>query len=92
MDFPIIPISQNHRLAGLEIYREGIATGNATFETELPDWEKLGNGHRKDCRLVAVEQDIPSTPRFPAFVSRRSAMIRWDQFSRKGISRAVAHS
>jgi L-amino acid N-acyltransferase YncA len=22
-----------------EIYREGIATGNATFETELPDWE-----------------------------------------------------
>jgi L-amino acid N-acyltransferase YncA len=36
-----------------EIYREGIATGNATFETELPDWEKWDGGHRKDCRLVA---------------------------------------
>jgi L-amino acid N-acyltransferase YncA len=36
-----------------EIYREGIATGNATFETELPAWEKWDSGHRKDCRLIA---------------------------------------
>ena len=36
-----------------EIYREGIATGNATFETELPDWQKWNGSHRKDCRLVA---------------------------------------
>jgi L-amino acid N-acyltransferase YncA len=38
-----------------EIYREGIATGNATFETEVPDWEKWHSNHRKDCRLVALE-------------------------------------
>ena len=38
-----------------EIYREGIATGNATFETELPDWEKWDSNHRKDCRLLALE-------------------------------------
>ena len=38
-----------------EIYREGIATGNATFETELPDWEKWDSGHRQDCRLSARE-------------------------------------
>lgn len=38
-----------------EIYGEGIATRNATFETELPDWEKWDNTHRKDCRLVALE-------------------------------------
>jgi L-amino acid N-acyltransferase YncA len=36
-----------------EIYSEGIATGNATFETEIPDWEKWDSSHRKDCRLVA---------------------------------------
>jgi len=36
-----------------EIYSEGIATGNATFETELPDWIKWDSGHRHDCRLVA---------------------------------------
>jgi L-amino acid N-acyltransferase YncA len=38
-----------------EIYREGIATGNATFETELPGWEKWDTGHRQDCRLIALE-------------------------------------
>jgi len=41
-----------------EIYREGIATGNATFETELPDWERWDTSHRKDCRLVALD-DLP---------------------------------
>jgi phosphinothricin acetyltransferase len=38
-----------------EIYRQGIATGNATFETELPDWEKWDSAHLKRCRLVASE-------------------------------------
>ncbi len=33
--------------------REGIATGNATFETEVPEWEKWDNNHLRDCRLVA---------------------------------------
>lgn len=55
MDYPIIPMSPDHWPAVREIYREGIATGNATFETELPDWEKWDSSHRKDCRLVAVE-------------------------------------
>lgn len=36
-----------------EIYGDGIATGNATFETELPDWEKWDSAHRQDCRLIA---------------------------------------
>ena len=39
-----------------QIYGEGIATGQATFETELPDWEKWDGGHRRDCRLVARER------------------------------------
>jgi L-amino acid N-acyltransferase YncA len=39
--------------AVLEIYREGITTGNATFETELPGREKWDSGHCKDCRLIA---------------------------------------
>ena len=37
------------------IYQEGIATGNATFETELPDWDKWDSSHRKNCRLIALE-------------------------------------
>jgi L-amino acid N-acyltransferase YncA len=36
-----------------EIYGECMATGYATFETELPSWEKWDGSHRADCRLVA---------------------------------------
>ena len=35
------------------IYAEGIATGNATMETSVPEWENWDAAHRKDCRLVA---------------------------------------
>lgn len=39
------------------IYTEGIATGNATFETETPDWERWNAGHMDGCRLVARVED-----------------------------------
>ena len=35
------------------IYESGIATKNATFEKQVPDWDLWSNSHRKDCRLVA---------------------------------------
>lgn len=38
-----------------EIYREGIATGNATVETHAPEWERWDRIHRSDCRLVAKD-------------------------------------
>ncbi len=37
------------------IYLEGIETGNATFDTEAPDWEEWDRKYLKDCRLVARE-------------------------------------
>jgi len=37
------------------IYLEGIATGNGTFETGAPDWERWDASHRRDCRLVAED-------------------------------------
>jgi L-amino acid N-acyltransferase YncA len=37
------------------IYEEGIATGNATFETEIPSWEAWDAGHLTEHRFVAVE-------------------------------------
>ncbi|HEX8694489.1 MAG TPA: GNAT family N-acetyltransferase [Longimicrobium sp.] len=36
-----------------EIYLEGIATGQATFETEAPPWERWDAGHLPRPRLVA---------------------------------------
>ena len=37
----------------LRIYAEGIATGHATFEAEVPEWEQFFNGKRETPRLVA---------------------------------------
>jgi phosphinothricin acetyltransferase len=36
-----------------EIYVQGIATGNATFETAVPDWVQWDTAHHKHCRLIA---------------------------------------
>jgi L-amino acid N-acyltransferase YncA len=37
------------------IYEEGIATGNATFQTAAPGWEDWDAAHVKNSRLVAIE-------------------------------------
>jgi L-amino acid N-acyltransferase YncA len=37
------------------IFEEGIATGQATFETEAPSWEDWDGAHLTDVRLVAEE-------------------------------------
>ncbi|HUB79311.1 MAG TPA: GNAT family N-acetyltransferase [Bryobacteraceae bacterium] len=36
-----------------EIYRQGIDTGNATFQYEAPEWEEWDAGHLRHCRLAA---------------------------------------
>ena len=36
------------------IYAEGIATGNATFETEVPSWDDWDAAHLGEHRLVAL--------------------------------------
>jgi L-amino acid N-acyltransferase YncA len=39
------------------IYAEGIATGNATFETSAPEWPGWDAGHTPEHRFVAVDAD-----------------------------------
>jgi L-amino acid N-acyltransferase YncA len=53
MSMNIQPMQPQHWLAVRQIYLEGIATGNATFETEAPEWPSWDARHRGDCRLVA---------------------------------------
>jgi L-amino acid N-acyltransferase YncA len=38
------------------IYAAGIATGNATFETEVPPWEEWDASHLPDHRFVATDE------------------------------------
>lgn len=40
------------------IYEEGIATSNATFETEAPPWSAWDGSHLPDRRLVAIADDV----------------------------------
>lgn len=37
------------------IYEEGLATGQATFETEAPEWERWDASHLQACRLIALD-------------------------------------
>lgn len=37
-----------------EIYKQGIDTGNATFQQEIPTWEEWDKGHKIACRIVAI--------------------------------------
>ncbi len=39
------------------IYEEGIASGNATFQTAAPTWQDWNSAHVKTCRIIAVEND-----------------------------------
>ena len=39
------------------VYREGIATGDATFETHVSEYEAWDNSHHQHCRLVARTGD-----------------------------------
>ncbi len=39
------------------IYKEGIETGHATFETSVPTWERWDEAHVDSCRLVAELDD-----------------------------------
>jgi L-amino acid N-acyltransferase YncA len=38
------------------IYMEGIATKNATFETDLPEWVEWNEEHLTSCRIIALDE------------------------------------
>lgn len=50
----IIPTDKKHFPDIAEIYRQGLETGNATFETTVPTWEDWDKGKLKHSRLVAI--------------------------------------
>ncbi|MCD9853310.1 N-acetyltransferase family protein [Epilithonimonas sp. JDS] len=54
---PIIkPVEDSHQNDVLEIYKLGIETGNATFNTTVPTWEEWDNSHLTQSRFV-IESD-----------------------------------
>jgi L-amino acid N-acyltransferase YncA len=55
MDFTIATMQPADWPAVDRIYLEGIADGNATFETESPGWENWNAAHHQHSRLVAKD-------------------------------------
>jgi len=51
----ITAMLREHWEAVKTIYEEGIATGNATFQTVAPTWEEWDTSHIATCRFVAIE-------------------------------------
>lgn len=55
-DISIIPMQPVHWPAVAEIYEEGINTGFATFETQVPAYSQWDDAHFNACRLVATRK------------------------------------
>jgi L-amino acid N-acyltransferase YncA len=53
VEFLLEPMSPADWESVRAIYREGIASGNATFEQSAPQWEQWDEGHLRACRWVA---------------------------------------
>ena len=53
MPVTIHPMQAADWTAVSQIYADGIATGEATFETEVPAWEEWNTSRMSTCRFVA---------------------------------------
>ncbi|SED04795.1 phosphinothricin acetyltransferase [Tenacibaculum sp. MAR_2009_124] len=54
MEVQVEKLSFNHWGAVAGIYQEGIDTGNATFRTEVPNWNEWNVGHHEHSRFIAL--------------------------------------
>jgi len=50
----LAPMERDHWDAVAEIYAQGIADGDATFQEEVPAWEEWDGTHHPHSRLVAL--------------------------------------
>lgn len=57
MNISIRPLIKEDWASVSRIYAEGIATGIATFETEVPSWEEWNEKFVPECRLVIQRGD-----------------------------------
>ncbi len=53
----ISELNDTHYNSVKDIYLQGIATGQATFQTEAPTWEDWNKGHLQHSRYIASENN-----------------------------------
>ena len=71
MEWAIHAMQDSDWAAVREIYREGILTGDATFQTGLPEWAEWDANHLRHSRLVAERQSSTGGWAALSSVSRR---------------------
>ncbi|MFT3910793.1 MAG: GNAT family N-acetyltransferase [Ferruginibacter sp.] len=52
------PLQQTHWSEVKKIYEEGIATGNATFQSTAPSWEEWNDNHLLHSRIIVKENGV----------------------------------
>jgi L-amino acid N-acyltransferase YncA len=57
VDIVVEPMEARHAAGVLAVYAEGIATGEATFETAAPTWDAWDRSRLRDHRFVALAAD-----------------------------------
>lgn len=50
-------LTETHYPIVKQIYEQGLATGNSTFQTSAPAWSEWNASHMTDCRIVGIEND-----------------------------------
>jgi L-amino acid N-acyltransferase YncA len=86
-----------HAGAVLEIYGHGIASGMATFETKVPDWETFNLKYLPHSRIIALNNNEPVGWAALASVSSREcysgvaevSVYVHQQHQRKGIGKIL---
>lgn len=73
MNLEIRELTKKDWPAVAAIYLDGIATGNATFETDIPTWGIWDSRHHKFCRFVATSEDVVTGWAALSPVSKRRA-------------------
>jgi len=72
MNPEILPMTEKHWPTVREIYLAGIATGNATFETDVPEWDEWDAKHLGFARLVAlVDREVKGWAALSAVSTRK---------------------
>ena len=50
-------LTKDYWSAVRDIYEEGIATGNATFQSSAPTWDEWNTSHVEKARIIAVDDN-----------------------------------
>jgi phosphinothricin acetyltransferase len=58
VDVTVADLRAEHWPEVARIYAEGIATGEATFETDVPTWERWDAAHLPGHRFVALDRGV----------------------------------